>query len=359
MQKSSGKNWRFGRKKSFNEMNSPGLRQNKDIHRRNSLVTGGGGFLGSAIVKLLLDRGDKVSSFSRSYYPELSALGVDQIQGDIADRQQVLSACKDREVIFHVAAKPGIWGKYEDYYSTNVIGTGNVISACLDNAVPFLIYTSSPAVVFNGKNMEGVDESVPLTDNFHSHYQKTKSMAEIMVREATGNKLKTVILRPHLIWGPGDNHLVPRIIQRGKSLFRVGSGKNLVDTTYIDNAAAAHVSAADTLADNPSISGNTYFISQGEPVLLWDMINNILRAADLDPVTRTIPQSAAWWIGLFLEIIYKALHLSSEPKMTRFLAEELSTSHWFDISAAKKDLGYQPKVSIEEGLIRLEKWLSH
>jgi len=214
---------------------------------RKVLVTGGGGFLGSAIVRRLVDRGDKVRSFSRGFYPELESMGVALIQGDIQDKVSVENAVDGMDVIFHVAAKPGVWGNYTDYFQTNVSGTQNVIDACRKYGVPILVYTSSPSVIFNGTHMEGVNESVPYPDKYHAHYPKTKALAEQAILEATGSGLRTMILRPHLIWGPRDNHLVPRIIARAKSLVRIGTGKNLVDTIYIDNAADAHILAADKL----------------------------------------------------------------------------------------------------------------
>ena len=324
---------------------------------RKILVNGGGGFLGSAIVRQLLERGDKVRSFSRGFYPELESMGVELIQGDIQDKDSVENAVDGMDVIFHVAAKPGIWGNYTDYFQTNVSGTQNVIDACRKYSVPILVYTSSPSVIFNGTHMEGVNESVPYPDKYHAHYPKTKALAEQAILEATGSGLRTMILRPHLIWGPRDNHLVPRIIARAKSLVRVGTGKNLVDTIYIDNAADAHILAADKLEENPDLSGRIYFISQDEPVYLWDMVDDILKAGGLDPVKRSIPRWTAWLIGAIVEFLYNTFNIKGEPKMTRFLAEELATAHWFDISAAKKDLGYTPKVSTEEGLRRLEAWL--
>lgn len=321
------------------------------------LVTGGGGFLGKAIVQLLIQRGDTVRSFSRRFYSELEAAGVEQIQGDISDEKAVEQACQGRDLVFHVAAKPGVWGDYNDYYRTNVVGTRNVIRACVSHKVPRLVYTSSPSVIFDGSDMEGVDESAPYPDKFHAHYPKTKALAEQLVVKAAGDTLLTIILRPHLIWGPRDNHLVPRIIKRAKHLARIGNGKNLVDTIYIDNAAEAHILAADSLQDNPEISGNIYFISQGEPVPVWDMINAILKAAGLDPVKRSIPHKIAWLMGALMEMCYHGFNLKGEPQMTRFLADELATAHWFDISAAKRDLGYVPRVSTAEGLRRLEHWL--
>ena len=329
----------------------------KSLHK--VLVTGGGGFLGGAIVRQLVERGGRVVSFSRRFYSELSVMGVEQIQGDISDATAVDRACREVDLVFHVAAKPGVWGDYVTYYRTNVIGTRNVIAACRQHNVSRLVYTSSPSVVFGGADMEGVDESVPYPEKYHAHYPKTKAMAEQIVIAAGDEGLKTIVLRPHLIWGPLDNHLVPRIIERANRLVKVGDGKNLVDTIYIDNAAEAHIQAADRLEQNHHLSGRVYFISQDDPVPLWEMVNNILKRAGLAPVQRSISRNSAWLIGAVLEIFYKMFKISGEPRMTRFLADELSTAHWFNISAAKKDLGYKPKISMEEGLYRLEKWLQH
>ncbi|MGB2688084.1 MAG: NAD-dependent epimerase/dehydratase family protein [Desulfobacterales bacterium] len=338
------------------------MKNNESITGKSShkvLVTGGGGFLGGAIVRQLVERGDRVISFSRRFYPELAAMEVEQIQGDISDATAVEQACREVDLVFHVAAKPGIWGDYITYYRTNVIGTQNVIIACKQHNVSRLVYTSSPSVVFDGDDMEGVDESVSYPEKYHTHYPKTKAMAEQFVIAAAEEGLKTIILRPHLIWGPQDNHLVPRIIERANRLVKVGNGRNLVDTIYIDNAADAHIQAADRLGQNHNLSGRVYFISQDDPVPLWEMVNNILKRAGLAPVQRSISRNTAWMIGAVLEIFYKMFKISGEPRMTRFLADELSKAHWFDISAAKKDLGYAPKISIEEGLFRLEKWLQH
>lgn len=325
---------------------------------QNILVTGGGGFLGGAIVRRLVARGDKVISFSRGFYHDLDTLGVKQIQGNISDKTAVEKACRGVDLVFHVAAKPGVWGHYSDYYSTNVTGTQNVISGCIRHQVSRLVYTSSPSVIFDGTDMEGVDESTPYPDTYCAHYPETKAIAETCVRNATGDNLMTVILRPHLIWGPRDTHLAPRIIARAKRLVRVGNGRNLVDTIYIDNAAEAHILAADMLRKNPELSGNVYFISQDEPMPAWAMINAILKAAGLDPVKRSIPRQAAWVIGAIFEIIYRTFDIDGEPQMTRFLADELASAHWFNISAAKRDLGYFPRVSTQEGLRHLEGWLN-
>ena len=326
-------------------------------HPEKVLVTGGGGFLGKAIVSRLVERGDQVRSLARNFYPELEAMGVDQIQGDISDSATVALACENRTTVYHVAAKPPPWGRYEDYYQTNVIGTQNVIDSCLGLEQARLVYTSSPSVVHNGQSIEGADESMPYPKKFSSHYAKTKAIAEQLVVKACRQKLKAIILRPHKIWGPGDNQILTRLVVRAKKLKQIGDGQNLIDVTYIDDAADAHILAADRLKDNPHLSGNIYFISQGEPVLAWYMVNAFLKAAGCRPVKKSVPFRVAWVTGAALELVYKILQLPKEPYITRFLAETVSQSNWFHIDAAKRDLGYDPQISVNEGLRRLEEWL--
>ncbi len=206
--------------------------------------------------------------------------------------------------------------------------------------------------------MQGVDESVPYPARFHAPYPQTKALAEKAVVAAADGDLKTVVLRPHLIWGPADNHLVPRIIARAGSLRRVGDGSNRVDTIYVDNAARAHVLAMEALENNPALSGRIYFISDDNPIGLWEMVNRILAAGGKPPVTRSLSPTAAYCIGSVLEWAYRTFGLSGEPRMTRFVARELATTHWFDISAAKRDLGYAAEISIDEGMKRLKAWLA-
>jgi nucleoside-diphosphate-sugar epimerase len=330
------------------------------MHKKGSvpmkvLVTGGGGFLGQAIIQRLIARGDSVRSLQRSKIPKLIDCGVDCIQGDISESETVRKAVTGSDLVFHVAAKAGVWGRFEDYHRANVIGTENVLVACRSEHVTKLVYTSSPSVVFDGHDESGIDESTPYPARYLAHYPQTKAIAEKMVLAANGPGLATISLRPHLIWGPGDNHLVPRLIQRAKAnqLRRVGNGKNVVDATYIDNAADAHLLAADRLDAGTPCSGKTYFISNGEPLPLWELINRMLACADLPPVTRRISATAAYLAGGMLEGIYSATGRQDEPRMTRFVARQLTTSHWFSLDAARRDLGYQPKVSVEEGLRRL------
>ena len=323
------------------------------------LVTGGGGFLGGAIIDLLLARGESVRSISRSSYPDLEAKGVQCFQGDLANLDAVKNAAEGCDMVFHVAAKAGVWGSYESYFEANVTGTRNVIAACKQHRIKYLIHTSSPSITFAGEDEDGVDESIPYAPHFLCNYAKTKAQAEIEVLHANSDSLATVALRPHLIWGPGDNHLVPRIITRGKAgkLKIVGDGSNRVDATYIDNAAASHLAAADNLQNEATCAGKAYFISNDEPIAMKDLLNQILAAADLPPVTKTVPPGVAYGVGTLMEWVYGLLGKTEEPMMTRFIARQLATAHWYNISAAKRDFGYAPTVSMADGMTRLAAWL--
>jgi nucleoside-diphosphate-sugar epimerase len=324
------------------------------------LVTGGGGFLGQAICRLLRERGDAVVSVARNRYAALDAFGVEQHRVDLAVLDPLLAAARGCEAIIHVAAKPGAWGRYADYHAANVTGTDHVIAACRRLAIPRLVYTSTPSVVHAGGDLEGVDESVPYPVHFRAHYPATKAIAERRVLAANDANLSTVALRPHLIWGPGDNHLLPRIIDRARAgrLRFVGTVRKKIDVVYVDNAARAHLDALDRLAPGAACAGRAYFISNGEPVYADDMINAMLRACGLPPETRRVPYGLAFAIGAVLEGIYTLCRIDAEPPMTRFVAEQLATAHWYDISAARRDLGYAPRVSVAEGLQRLAAWWS-
>ncbi|PLY03004.1 MAG: 3-beta hydroxysteroid dehydrogenase [Desulfuromonas sp.] len=325
-----------------------------------ALVTGGGGFLGKAVVQLLCQRGDEVRSFSRHQHPALTDLGIEHCRGDLNDADAVSRAVAGCDIVFHVAAKAGVWGPYQEYYQANVVGTRNVIAACRQHGIERLVYTSSPSVVFDGSDMEGVDESVPYPEHFEAFYPQTKAEAEQLVLQANDAQLATVALRPHLIWGPDDNHLVPRILERGRkgALRKLGRRPCLADTIYIDNAAQAHLQASDHLKIGSAVAGQVYFLAQGEPLPIWDIVNRILDAGGIPPVTRTISPVFAYGIGAILEVIYRLFRLPGEPRMTRFVARELSTAHWFNLDAARRDFGFRPAVSFDEGIERLRQWLA-
>jgi len=336
-----------------------GTKENFTLPIKKALVTGGGGFVGKAIVKMLVQLDVETKVLGRHRYPEIESLGGECIVGNISDTEATDKATEGVDIVFHVAALAGIWGSWKKYYTTNVLGTDIVVGSCMRNNVPMLVYTSTPSVVFNRADIKGGDERLPYATEYLCHYAKSKVMAEKRVLGANCPDLLTCAIRPHLIWGPGDPHLLPRLLDSGHkgSLKRVGDGSNFVDISYIENVAYAHILAAKNLSEKKTAAGKAYFISQENPVNLWDWINNLFVAMDIDRVQKSVPFPVAYRLGFVLEIVYRIARLQKEPKMTRFLAEQLAKSHYFSIENAKKDLGYEPVISTAEGLQRTIQWL--
>lgn len=329
---------------------------NTESRAKRALVTGGGGFLGRYIVRRLLEQGRDVSILGRSAQPELEAVGVRVIRGDVGDRDTAVAACEGCDTVYHVAAIAGIWGRRDDYFRTNVFGTRHILEGCRQHGARKLVYTSTPSVAFSGGDLRGVDESQPYGTRWLCYYAETKAQAEREVLAANGTGgVRTTALRPHLIWGIGDNHLIPRVVARAKKgrLRIVGEGANRVDITHVENAAEAHLLAEKALDEAGRADGKAYFISQGEPVVLWDWINQLLLKLDVPPVTRKVPLRAAYAAGALLEGVYGLLKLTAEPPMTRFLAVELAKDHYFNIGAARSDLGYEPRKTSVEGVEEL------
>ena len=319
------------------------------------LVTGGGGFLGSAICRQLLARGDEVIAYQRSSSEALEKLGVQIIQGSITDVDLLISASKGADAIIHTAAKAGLSVQYDDFFRPNVSGTENVIEACHRNGIRYLVFTSSPSVTHADGDIEGGDESLPYAESYNSPYPATKALAEQAVIAANCSDLHTVSLRPHLIWGPGDNHLLPHLLERASSgTLRLPGPDKLIDTVYIDNAARAHLLALEKLQTEPqTVGGKAYFISNDEPLTQAQVIGGLLEAAGQEVSIQSISPRIATTAGALIESVWKICGLKSEPPLTRWSAEHLSTAHWYDISAAKRDLDYTVEVSITEGLKRL------
>ncbi len=329
----------------------------------NILVTGGGGFLGQALCRGLVERGHAVTSFNRGHYPQLDAMGVRQLRGDLADRDAVMAAFGGGfEAVFHNAAKAGAWGSYDSYHQANVVGTQNVLDACRAHGVGRLVYTSTPSVTHRATHPVegGTADTVPYGEGFKAPYATTKLIAEKAVLAANDAQLATIALRPRLIWGPGDAQILPRLVERANAgrLRVVGSGDNKVDTTFIDNAAQAHFDAFEHLAPGAACAGRAYFISNGEPMPMREVLNRLLGAAGAPLVTKSIPFGAAFAVGAICEGLWHAFPLKGEPPMTRFLAEQLSTAHWYSMEPARRDFGYVPKVSMEEGFRRLRESLA-
>lgn len=319
-----------------------------------TLVTGGTGFLGSRIVDRLLREGRRVAVLGRTPSPALEARGVRFIRASLDDASAVRAACAGVETIYHVAAKVGVWGPQADFFRANVLGTRALLAGAREHGVKYFIHTSTPSVVYNGRDLRHADESLPLTEHCPSPYPLTKAIAEREVLAANSPDFRAVALRPHLIWGVGDPHLVPRLLARARAgrLRIVGRGDNRVDMVHVDNAVDAHLLAEAALRQGRG-AGRAYFITNAEPVALWDWINGLLQALGEPPVTKKVSASAAALVGAVCETAWKVLPLRGEPPMTRFIAAELAKDHWFDPAAARRDLGYVPQVSMAAGTAEL------
>ena len=295
---------------------------------------------------------------ARGDYPELVSLGAALVRADITDLPALTEAATGCGIAFHTAAKAGVWGSYESYYKPNVVGTEMLIAACLAVRVPKLVFTGSPSVVFDGRDQANGTSALPYATPPSSHYSATKAAAERLVLKANSKQLATVSLRPHLIYGPGDPHLVPRVIDRASKgrLALVGDGSNRVSLTYIDNAAAAHLQAADRLSFNAACAGRAYFINDPEPVVFGAWLSALVAGLGLPAIKRRLSIPTAVRIGGALEFAWSLLRLSGEPPLTRSVAKNLGISHWYSIDEAVRDFGYAPPVKAGDGFERTVEW---
>jgi len=324
-----------------------------------TLVTGGGGFLGRAGVEALLAEGHAVTSIGRTSHAELEELGARALRVDLADAAAVERAVQGHEVVFHVAALTGVWGRRRDFERANVLGTRNVLAACRAGGVRALVHTSSPAVCFDGRDHVRASNDLPRARRFLCDYARTKARAEELVLGANDESLATCALRPHLVFGPRDPHLVPRLVARARTgrLLVVGDGANEVSVTYVENAAAAHVDAARALGPGAPHAGRAYFLGQEEPVELWSWVSELLAALGLPPPRRRVPLALAYAAGGACEALWRMVPLPGEPPLTRFVARQLATSHSYDLGPARRDFGYRERVPLAEATRRLVAWI--
>lgn len=323
-----------------------------------ALVTGGGGFLGRAIVERLLADGHSVTVLGRRDYPELRACGVALLRADVADRPAVAAAVRGQDTVFHAAAKAGVWGERREFEDTNVRGTAHVVAACLESGVPRLVYTSSPSVVFDGRDQVDAGNELPYPVRYENVYSETKAEAERLVLAANGKRLATIALRPHLVYGPRDPHLVPRVLARARArrLVMVGDGANLVSLTYVDNAADAHLKAAARLGPGAPAAGKAYFVCDAAPVALWPWLGRLLAGVGLRGPRTRIPLPLGRALGAAAEAAWSALRLAGEPPLTRFVAAQLARSHTYSLEPARRDLGYEPPVTGEAAFDATLRW---
>ncbi len=326
-----------------------------------AFITGGGGFLGSAIARILVARGDDVVSYSRNRHAELEAIGVRCVQGDVADFDAVLAAMRGAEIVFHTAAKAGVWGPRHEYEHVNVDGTRAVMRAAVDTRVRGVVHTSSPSVCFDGNDHVLARNNLPHASRFLCDYPRTKAEAErVALLTNRANDVAVCALRPHLVFGPGDPHLLPRIVARARAgkLAIVGEGTNQVSLTYIENAAHAHVDAADRLDPHASHAGHAYFIAQEEPVVLWTWIASLLERLDIEPPHKRVSERTAYRAGALAESVWRLIGRRTEPPMTRFVALQLARTHTYDMTPAKRDFGYVERVNMADATARTIKALA-
>jgi nucleoside-diphosphate-sugar epimerase len=325
-------------------------------HKEKILITGAGGFLGSYITRELLKNNFyQVHSFSRSRYSTLESLGIIQHVGDLENFDNIKEALIGIDAVIHCASKVGMNGRYQDFFKANVLGTENLIKAMKETGINKLVYTSTPSVVFGKDDLIDADETTPYPENFLTAYAETKMLAEKKVLEANDKNFWSVSLRPHLVFGPGDLNLIPRLlISRKKNQLKIiGDGKNKVDVIYVENAAKAHVQALGKLESNPQIRGQAYFIGQG-PVVLWDFINLILKHNGLPAVEKKVPLAIAYFIGTMIEFfLFITGKHDVHPPMSRYIALQLGKSHYFSHAKAERDLDFRPTISIAEAIAKL------
>ncbi len=315
------------------------------------LVTGVSGFVGKALAKELHKRGYEVVGLARREVQDLKDLGIKVLIADISFEQNLKQEYfQGIKTVFHVAAKVDMWGDWKDFYQTNVVGTQNLIFLSKTNGVKNFIFTSSPSVVADGTNLKGVDESKPYPEKFLSFYPQTKVISEKFVLSSHSEDFRTIALRPHLIFGPGDTGLTLIVVEKAKKgqLVIVGKGENKVDFTFIDDCVDAHILAAQGIDKDFNVGGKPYFITQGEPYLLWEWVNKVLACNNMPPLKKKVSLKFAFFMASLMEFFSRIT--GKEPRLTRFLVEEMATDHYFSIESARKNLGYNPKISIDEAI---------
>ncbi len=314
------------------------------------LITGATGFLGAHLAMALLAQGHQLTLLGRDFsmvQPQIAA-GATPLAVDFRDRSATIRACAGQDLVYHVGALSTAWGRYRDFQAINIEGTRAIVDGCLQHGVGRLIYVSSPSVIFDGGDHVNVTEAQPYPKRFTSAYAATKKIGEDLVNTAHGQGLPTVIIRPKAIFGPGDRSLLPRLIDRArqKRLPQLGAGQNLVDLTYVDNVVHALLLAAEA----SQAVGHTYFITNNEHPPLWPTIRTVLQQLHLSTELRPIPVPLALALAGLLEL--NARRSGREPLLTRYTVGILARTQTYDISAAQRDLGYQPRVSVADGLAR-------
>lgn len=315
------------------------------------LVTGASGFLGQATAAAVRDAGHEVRTFQRR---PSGVAGVQDVAGTMTDDAAVARAVDGVDAVVHLAAKVSLAGDPADFARVNVDGTRALVDAARRAGARRFVFVSSPSVAHTGSSLVGAGAGVAEPQHARGDYARTKAAAELLALDADAPGFAVVAVRPHLVWGPGDTQLIGRIVERARAgrLPLLDSGAALIDTLYVDNAASAMVAALEHAADD-DVHGNAYVVTNGEPRPVADLLAGICAASGVAAPRWHVPASVARAAGSLVEAVWRVRPGQDEPPMTRFLAEQLSTAHWFDQRRTRTDLQWAPSVSIDEGLARL------
>ena len=321
------------------------------------LVTGAGSLLLGGVAAALHARGDEVVCLQRHVATFAGSDDVQQVLGDARDQGAVQRAATGCEAIVHGAARVGVVGSWPEFEGVNVKGTANVLYNARACGVSRVVYVSTPSVAHSGHSIVGAGADPAVVGRKGAYYAESKAIAEQVAVAANTDELAVVVVRPHLVWGPGDTQLVGRLVERAAAgrLAMVGHGSALIDSTYIDNAISAHVAALDAVHPGAACAGRAYVIANGEPRTVYELIEGICLAAGVPFEPRHVPVKVALGLGSVVERLWPRLR-DDEPPITRFLAEQLGTAHWFDPRPARDDLSWSPRVSLADGFELLRQW---
>ncbi|MFB9376539.1 NAD-dependent epimerase/dehydratase family protein [Kineococcus gynurae] len=316
------------------------------------LVTGASGMLGRETALALARRGDAVRVLQRRSSGLLGTDGIEETRGSLSDPAALVRAVDGMDAVVHLAAKVSITGPHTEYVATNVEGTRALLAAAREAGVGRFVQVSSPSVAHAGHALVGEGTAPADPAGAHGSYAVTKAQAELLALAADAPGFAVVAVRPHIVLGPGDTQLVQRIAERARAgrLPLLDDGAALIDTTYVDNAVDALLAALDRA---PDVHGEAFVVTNGEPRTVSEVFARICRAAGVPAPTRRVPAAAAKVAGSVVERVWTAARMADEPPMTRFLAEQLSTAHWFDQRRTREALHWEPRVSLDEGFDRL------
>ena len=320
-------------------------------------MTGTGSLLLGGVASELLRRGDEVVCLQRRPAAFTGHQKAHEVLADICNTDAVALAAKGCDAIIHGAARVGVVGSQKEFYDTNVHGTENILRAAEQQSISRLVFVSTPSVAHTGASLVGAPAGQAEIGRSRSYYAESKAIAERTVLNARNSQLAVVAIRPHLVWGPGDTQLVGRIVERAKSgrLAVVGTGNALVDSTYIDNAISAHIAALDALHIGSACDGKAYVVSNGEPRTVNELMRSMCESAGVPFEPRHLSLTLGIRLGSLVERLWPLMQ-SSEPPITRFIAEQLGTAHWFDQRVVHNDLKWAPSVTLDEGFKQLTQW---